>query len=65
MMPDQEQELRKALTEVDLIPAYEEAVDTAIKKARQSWPDLMPEQQLRHARGVAARELLRQLGWAL
>lgn len=58
-----EEELRKALTEVRIGPAYEAAVKEAMRSTRLAWPDQYPDEQLIHARRVAARELLRRLGW--
>ena len=63
MGDDVEARLRKALTEVRLAPAYEAAVEKAIKDARASWSDTQPHRQLSHARRVAREELARSLGW--
>jgi tRNA(Arg) A34 adenosine deaminase TadA len=62
-MSDRAVELRKALTEADIVPAYQAAVNTAIRSARQAWADDYPDEQLRHARVVALRELAAHLGW--
>jgi hypothetical protein len=58
-----ERDLRKALIEVRLAPAYEAAVEKGIKDARAAWSDSQPHRQLAHARRVARDELARLLGW--
>jgi hypothetical protein len=61
-LSEAEKALRQALTPVDAMAAYRDAVEKGIRDGLSHWPD-KPEYQLILARQTALREFARIMGW--